>query len=155
MSMKNIKSGFTLFLAVVIVGVLLFIVAGIVNLAVRQSFISTAGRDSQIAFYAADSGLECALFWDIKNPPGGVSAFDISTGSTINCNQDASNPGNQWVVGGSSISVFNITFLPNLWCASVKVTKNTNNTTSIESSGYNTCGSGSPRRVERAIRATY
>src|SRR3989344_615182 len=151
--MKNPKSGFTLLLAVIITGTLLVIAAGITALAVKQSLIAVAGRDSQRAFYAADTGLECALYWDVKNPSG-FSAFDPSTGSTIYCNRDSSNPGNQWVVGGSSASTFTINFLPDLQCAVVTVTKQGLATT-IESLGYNTCSAGNPRRVERAIRARY
>ena len=147
------QKGFTLFLAVVITGTLLVIAVGITALAVRQSLIAVAGRSSQIAFYAADSGLECALYWDVKNSSG-VSAFDPSTGSLINCNRDASNPGNQWVVGGTSVSVFTITFLPDPRCTVVTVTKQGLDTT-IESKGYNTCNTTAPRRVERAVRATY
>ncbi|OHB02496.1 MAG: hypothetical protein A3F53_01755 [Candidatus Zambryskibacteria bacterium RIFCSPHIGHO2_12_FULL_48_10] len=148
------KKGFTLFLAVVVMGTLLLIATGITALAVKQSLISVSGRESQIAFYAADTGLECALYWDVKNPSGS-SAFDPSTSSTINCNQDANNGGNQWVVGGSSASTFTMTFLPDPSCAIVTVTKLTGNATRIESLGYNTCNSESSRRVERAIRATY
>jgi hypothetical protein len=44
---------------------------------VRKSVaLSSIGRDSQFAFYMADSGAECALFWDVReehfdfeNPP--------------------------------------------------------------------------------------
>ncbi len=108
-----------------------------------------------MAFYAADSGMECALYWDIANPAG-QSAFATSTGATISCNKDAANSSNQWVVGGSSISTIStISFLPDPYCASVTVTKNDNGTTLIESRGYNTCDSASPRRVQRAVRATY
>jgi len=147
------NKGFTLFLAVVITGTLLLIATGIITLAVKQSLISTAGRESQIAFYVADTGLECALYWDVKNPSE-ASAFTPSAASSINCNRDANNSGNQWTVGGSSVSTFTISFLPNPSCAVVTVTK-LGNTTEIESRGYNTCSSGSSRRVERAVRADY
>ena len=151
--MKNSKSGFTLFLVIVITGTLLLIATGVTTLAVRQSKISSAGRNSQVAFYAADSGLECALYWDVKNPLE-MSAFDPAGGMEIHCNQDASNPGNHWVVGGASVSTFTMTFLPEPSCAVVTVTKSGSNTT-IESLGYNTCSAGSARRVERAVRAKY
>ena len=109
--MKN--KGFTLFIAMIVMGTLLLIAAGIVNLAVRQSLISSSGRESQEAFYAADSGIECVLYWDIQNP-NGVSAFSTSTGSTIFCNRDANNPSNQWTVGGSYTSTFTIPFFSRL-----------------------------------------
>ncbi|MSR87891.1 MAG: hypothetical protein EXS69_01850 [Candidatus Zambryskibacteria bacterium] len=149
------ERGFTLFIAVVITGTLLLISTGIINLAVKQSFISNSGKESQMAFYAADTGIECALYWDVKNPTG-ISAFATSTGSTIYCNRDGNNPSNQWVVGGSTVSIINkITFLPDPYCTIVTVTKVDNGTTKIESLGYNTCDGVSGRRVERAVRASY
>lgn len=151
---KSQNKGFTLFIAVVLTGTLLLIASTVVSLAVRQARIADAGRQSQFAFYAADTAMECALFWDIHNPSGNT-AFSPSTGTTINCNLDASNPGNSWVVGGSSVStITNITFLPDPYCASVTVTKDGDETT-IEARGYNTCDTSSGRRVERAVRADY
>ncbi len=150
----NMQKGFTLFISIVIASTLLLVATGLINLAYRQSLISVAGKDSQNAFYSADTGLECAIYWDVHSPEG-ISAFATSTGSTINCNKDASNPSNEWVVGGSSVSSFDLTFLPDPFCATVTVTKGADGSTSIESKGYNTCSSLNPRRVERAVRATY
>ncbi|MDO8729315.1 MAG: pilus assembly PilX N-terminal domain-containing protein [bacterium] len=149
--------GFTLFVAMVVMGTLLLIAAGVVNLAVRQAFISASGRESQHAFYAADTGIECALYWDVQK-----NAFATSTGSPIFCNKDANNSSNQWVVGGGGdinpTSVFTFYFLPDSFCATVSVKKQYVSSvlkTTIESKGYNTCSLSNPRRVERAIRATY
>jgi Tfp pilus assembly protein PilX len=150
-NMKN--KGFTMFVTVVITGTLLLISTGVAALAVKQSFIANAGRESQMAFYAADTGLECALYWDVQNPSG-LSAFATTTGSTVFCNQDAANPGNEWVVGGSGESTMTITFLPDPSCAIVTVSK-VDDTTTIESLGYNSCDPENPRRVERAVRASY
>ncbi len=155
MKKNNRTQGFTLFIALVVMGTLLLISSGVVGLALKQSVISGSGRDSQYAFYAADTGIECALYWDVQNPTG-TSAFSTSTGSTIFCNKDVNNSTNQWVVGGNSVSVVNrINFLPDPYCAIVTVTKNANGTTKIESKGYNTCNAADPRRVERAVRVTY
>ena len=149
------KEGFTLAVALIVAGVLLLIATGMVNLALKQASISASGRDSQIAFYAADTGIECALFWDIQSPTGS-SAFSTSTGSTIFCNKDVNNPDNQWIVGGSYTSVINhINFAPEPYCAIVVVTKELDGHTEIESKGYNTCDLSNHRRVERAVRVTY
>jgi len=151
---KRKNQGLTLFVSIIIMGTLLLIATSVASLAVKQALISSTALKSQYAFYAADTGLECALYWDIKNPSG-VSAFATTTGTTINCNQDANNSGNQWVVGGNAVSVINrINFLPDPYCAIVTVTK-TGNSTLIESKGYNTCSLTDPRRVERAVKATY
>ena len=152
--MRDTHKGFTLFIAIAVSGALLFIVVGIVNLAYRQSIISNTGKDSQIAFYAADSALECALYWDVHNPAG-QTAFDTSTGSTIYCNYTPANPANHWVVGGAlSSTIGPITFLPDASCATATVRKS-GGVTIIEAKGYNTCDTANPRRVERAVRATY
>jgi Tfp pilus assembly protein PilX len=154
--MKNLQKGFTLFVSLVLASTLLLIATGVVNLALKQSLISSSGKESQLAYYAADTGMECALFWDVKNPDGEQSAFATSTTSTISCNKDAANPLNEWVVGGGEVSVVEyITFLPDPYCAKVTVTKNVDGTTLVESMGYNTCDPTNSRRVERAVRASY
>jgi len=103
-------------------------------------------------------GLTLFVYWDVQNPAG-FSAFSTSTGSTIFCNKDSNNPGNQWVVGGNDTSTINrIDFLPDSSCAIVVVTKAYVGSvlkTTIESKGYNSCDLSNPRRVERAVRATY
>lgn len=157
--MKNKEStstGFTLFIALVVMGTLLLIAAGITSLATRQALISASSRESQHAFYAADTGIECALYWDVKNPTG-ISAFATSTVSSVTCD----NSGPLSVGGGGDsnpTSIFTFTLTPEPYCVSVFVTKTyVSNVlrTTIESRGYNTCDSSNPRRVERAIRAIY
>lgn len=63
--------------------------------------LSYVGKDSQTAFYAADTGVECALFWDTKNPrnPNGQSAFytNGNAANDINCN------GNEIINGVSEV----------------------------------------------------
>jgi hypothetical protein len=143
------KKGFTLFIAMIVMATLLLVSSTIAALAVRGSFIYSTARESQKAFYAADSGMECALFWDVKSPSG-LSAFATSTVTDITCNNNAPYP-----VGGTDQSEFEISLTPSPLCAKVIVTKLANGSTIIESSGYNTCDSSSPRRVQRSVRATY
>lgn len=145
------QSGFTLFVAIVVMGTLLLISMGIVSLAVRQNILASASRESQYAFYAADTGIECALYWDNKNPTG-VSAFSSSTNSTIITCLDQ-----ERTVGGdpSGISNFDFLFTPEPYFVTVMVDKSEVGSTTIESRGYNTQDSSNPRRVERAIRVTY
>ena len=145
------EKGFTLFIAIIVTGTLLLVASGIISLAVRQAFISASGRESQYAFYAADTGIECALYWDVQNSTGS-SAFSTSTGSTINCNGSSSS------VGGNPLSTFSFTLTPDSYCVTVSVTKAYVSgvlVTTIESKGYNTCDPSNPRRVERAVRASY
>jgi len=148
------KRGFTLFVSIVVTGTLLLITTAVINVAVKEAFITGAARESQYAFYAADTGIECALYWDVKNITG-FSAFSTTTGATIFCNNNEDNPSNTWTVGGSDESSFEMTFLPDPYCAKVSIFKLTDGSTRIESQGYNTCDENNPRRVERAVRVTY
>lgn len=166
MTHKNLhnkyEKGFTLFVAIIITSTLLLVSMGLIAVSVQESFLTSAGRDSQNAFYAADSAMECALYWDVKNPSG-VSAFATSSATVINCNQDASNTTNPTPnsVGGPTQPPFTMTFkstpsnFASLNCATVYVTKNDDGSTVIDSHGYNTCDTSNPRRVERAIRVKY
>jgi len=153
---KTKQKGFTLFIAIIIVATLLLVSMGIASLTVKENFLTSSSRESQYAFYAADTGVECAIYWDVKNGTG-LSAFATSTGSTISCNRDVNNPSNPIpsTVGGNNISTFSLTFNPDPYCAIVTVTKANDNTTKIESLGYNTCDNTNPRRVERAVRVSY
>lgn len=145
------EQGFTIFIAMIVMGTLLLISSSIVNLAVKQSFISSSGRESQYAFYAADTGIECALFWDVKNPATEITAFSRAGTSEINCNYSLPQ-----VVGGPvATSTFWIFFTPDPYCAKVNVSKAVSGATLIESFGYNTCDTSNPRRVERAVRVSY
>ncbi len=160
---KDSSRGIALYIAITITGALVLVSFAVVNLAIRQINISSAGRDSQTAFYAADSGAECALFWDVKNPSGQTAFSTTTPQTTLSCNADASNPLNATISinrtsnGPYATSTFNITFLPRTYCATVTVAKNYSSgvRTTIESKGYNTCASGALRRVERAIRVDY
>lgn len=85
----------TLFIAVTIMGALLFVSFAVVNITIKSTIFASSGRDSQLAFYAADAGLECALYWD--SVPA-VSKFDpVTAGGSINC-------GGGTLTAGSGIS---------------------------------------------------
>jgi hypothetical protein len=64
----------------VIVSTLVLAVGGsIINIALKQVILSGVGRDSQYAFYAANTGIECALYWDITGSIAGAGGFPTST----------------------------------------------------------------------------
>jgi len=170
-SIRNTHSGFVLSFAVLISGVLLSIGLAIFTITLKELILSSTGRESQFAFYAADSGGECALYWDIRHAGFGISVFATSSdsvlvpnGSGVMCNsEDISDittgwdPGSGWattdVTGTTATTVFDIEF-NNGSCATVKVIKD-NGATRIDSRGYNTCDLSSTRRVERGLRITY
>ena len=140
-------AGFTLFFAVLIASLLLAIGLAIFNITIKELVLSSSVRDSEFAFYAADSGAECALFWDRTQ-----DAFSTTS------------PQPQIVCNGAGIpvsinegtSIFTIDVDPaDNYCSVVTVIKGESGSTTIESRGYNTCNTANPRRVERGIRVRY
>ena len=147
------QKGITLLVGIIVASLLFLVSMAIANITLKQIIFSSVGRESQFAFYAADSGIECALFWDLKNPAGG-SAFVAPGPHTINCNNQTFNivP---TLVGSDYVSTFTVTFSPEPYCVTVEVTKESDEDTHIDSRGYNTCDPNSPRRVERGVEVDY
>lgn len=71
------QRGFTLLLAALIASIVLSLGSSIFLIAKKQLTLSSLSRDSQFAFYAADTGAECALYWDLR-----YSAFSTTTLAT-------------------------------------------------------------------------
>jgi Tfp pilus assembly protein PilX len=69
------RRGFTFFYAALVASLLLAIGLAIFDITFKQLLLSSDARESQSAFYAADNGLECALFWDIKHTGLSSPAF--------------------------------------------------------------------------------
>ncbi len=153
---KSSSRGFTLLLAVLISSLLLSVGLAIFNITFKELILSSAGRESQFALYAADTGAECALYWDFKH-----NAFSTSTTATISCaGGQVTNPdtGEATLVGGSGgPSTFEVNLSPLPYCAIVTVTKayTPELHTVVQSRGYNTCDTESRERVERAINVAY
>lgn len=165
---RSKEKGFAILFAVLTGSVLLSIGISIFNLTVKELILSSSGRESQFAFYAADTGAECALYWDIN-------AFEVFATSTSNNNP---NPAAQSCVDSigapqvlskeilvrmsdSASTRFSLTIPVDggePYCATIIVTKRLVNgivATEIDSRGYNTCDVNDRTRVERALRVTY
>lgn len=67
------KKGFVLAFSLLISSIVLVLAFGIFNILLKQIILTGSAKDSQIAFYAADAGAECALYWDThtSRDPGG------------------------------------------------------------------------------------
>lgn len=171
MAIKTPKNGFTIFFAMLVGGLALSIGMAIYDLTVRELDISGTATQSQYAIYAADTGVECALYWDFKCEAGacfGGSAFATSSSDTpptsgVSCSgQDiaaAAVTAGTWPVGSdaaAATTTFTLTFSPQPYCATVTVAKyGSPSKTRIISRGYNTCLAGSPTRLERALEVNY
>ena len=155
------ERAFTLLLAVLISSILVALGSAIFDLVSKQILLSSAGRESQFAFYAADTGIECALYWDYTQ-----NAFSSTSPITqVSCANDTvtmtrtytpnppDNPGHPREVTTFSFSYNGGTTAP---CVDVRVTKDYYPTqTTLESYGHNTCVLTDPARLERAIRVRY
>lgn len=62
---NNYQRAFVIFYAVLLVSIVLIISMSIFNIVVRQIIISLTIRDSQYAFSAADSAIDCTKYWDV------------------------------------------------------------------------------------------
>lgn len=86
------SGGFTLFVAVLVASLVLAIGFSIGSIALKQLMIAGSGGGSLVAFYAADSAMECAIYWDRKDAAGNVweqGPFGTTTLPTDKFNQDA------------------------------------------------------------------
>ena len=150
------RSGFTLLFSVLIGSLLFSVGMAIANLATREVVLSAAGKESEAAFFAADTGVECALYFDFRVPGTFPNSSTAPRGSSVTCNT-ASLP--LTVVSQNATAAtttFRVSFSPS--CAEVIVGKTAGppGHTVIESRGRNECGTAAnPARVERALRVRY
>jgi type II secretory pathway pseudopilin PulG len=168
------EKGVAILFAVLVAVLLVSIAATIVSIALRQTILSSTGRESQIAFYTANTAMECALYWDLNPVDGSTSGrvfpvFDLSqeTDTTgVSCaGDDFPNYPERWYqVGDRTEFELNITnsHTDQTYCASVDVEKDYDvdtkeTTTTINVRGYNvdSCNSTSPRAVERGLELSY
>ncbi len=154
----------------------------IYDLAVREIDLSAAASQSQYAIYVADTGVECALYWDSKAPllndsPSVFGTSSLATwGTAANCNGQnivaAGTPPvpistpptgwSAWVITSTptaATTTFTISLLPNQpYCAVVQVGKSTQAGvlyTNVISKGYNNCGVSGAAKLERVLRVSY
>ncbi len=149
---KN-NQGFVLLYTVLIASIILAIALGIANISYQEVVLSSSAKDGNIAFFAADTGAECALYWDLNK-----RIFENSNNASISC--ASSN------ISAAVGAQFNLDLNNGANCAKVTIFKDSpagTGQTQIESLGYNaSCASlnpasgvVNPRLVERAIRVTY
>lgn len=78
----NNQRGFTLLFSILVSTLVISIGATIMSIAIRQTILSGTARESQYAFYAANTALECAFFWDNIELPDNVAEFVFPVGNT-------------------------------------------------------------------------
>lgn len=176
--------GVAVLFAVLVAVILVSVGATIVSIALRQTVLSSTGRDSQVAFYVANTALECARYWDFnwiedavdgnkyvfpasgivpsQDPAAGgdyedeitCDGFNIINGTDSNWSQSGGDTSFQIFVDNSKTG--------EVYCGSVEVTKTydpaeSKTTTTIQTRGYNvdSCSPTSVRAVERGLEISY
>lgn len=177
--LKN-KKGFTIFFATLVASLALSIGLAIYDITVRQLDLSTTVSQSQYAIYAADTGAECALYWDSKYGGAGsafaTSSTSVVPSSGIICGSfdvaaqgtpptPFANEGPSWSTWGvisnasAATTTFTLTFPGYTYCATVQVGKAVTGTgaisTTVFSHGFNTCATGARGQLERELKVSY
>ncbi|MBI2474133.1 MAG: hypothetical protein HYV68_00360, partial [Candidatus Taylorbacteria bacterium] len=75
------QAGYSLIFAVLISATLVTIGAAMANLALKEFAIVGTSRASQAAFYAADAGMECALYYDFQGGPHFREPYECDSNS--------------------------------------------------------------------------
>ncbi len=160
------KRGFTLLLAALVAAIVLALGSSIFSIARKQVTLSSLGRDSQFAFYAADTIIECALYYDVRFQTFPTSTAAAASG-TITCDGVVMTWTRTSATANSAVTTFTDTIFSldengsaqagN--CASVTVYKNaTAPYTVLHADGYSTpCATiqTSARALQRSIEIQY
>lgn len=151
--LANNQKGFVIIFAVLISALMLLIGVGIFRISVKETVLSSTARESTIAFFAADGGMECTL--QAINVEG---KFRATTPSMLTCGEEEAsynpNPNLESEVRGLK--------LPQ-GCARIEVELNHDGGlyTLIRSHGYNVCDSEgmpdteNPLLLERVLELKY
>lgn len=155
MTYRRPQRGFTLLIAVILSSVTLALGLALLDIAYKQIVLATTAKQSQYAFYNADSGLECALYYDQKQ-----NAFDYTAPvASITCAGQtltfATAPNSTSVVSNTRTTKLYLTCPSSGYNAILTVTKASTGSTTVYSTGYNNCTTSDTHRVERGLKASY
>lgn len=135
------KRGAVLLIAILVASVALAVGLGVYNRTYKELLFASFWKQTQVAFAAADAGIECAMYWDL-HPAASASCYNspLFTWTVVS-------PGTFTLPDLSSYGV----------CATITVTKagSAPVVTTIVARGYNTCDTTNPRRVERGLNVSY
>ena len=167
---KSVRRGYILLFTVLIISVMLGISLGLQRIMLQEDVLSNYLANSQVAFFSADTMLECALFWD--RAPQVVSSAEytifatsslstlppyvVSNGAQCNGVANITNVGQTaWALSGLGPTTANTTFTFNGGtagdvCSTVQVAK-ADIDVNILADGYSNCAPTVPRRTQRSI----
>ncbi len=165
MIIKKIKKnkGFVILYAVMISSMLLAIALGVTSISLKEIKFGTSAIDTNNAFFAADIGAECALYYNKSTSANRFIFPEPDPATSITCATTTVRP---TFSGDANLWSYDFT-IPNLGssrqsCVKVVVLKNNRSAavlTTITSKGYNigdaSCNSTNPNRVERQLELNF
>lgn len=132
---RNFKqdNGFVILFVVMLSSIILAITLGVINISIKEIKFGTSAKDTNDAFFAADTGAECALLHDKSE--GSFFAYP-APGESMHC------AGQEIKISTEENSYFWTFYIKNLGikesgCAVVSVDKIDEEETIINSKGYN------------------
>lgn len=150
---ENRGRGFAMLFTVLIISLILTIALSISDVTFKQSILSGLVKDSQIAFYQADAGIECALYYDVSKELFSNTMAVSAAPQTLTCGNHVL----QINTAKSATGYFEYTDSAkgtNAPCFSIVVDKQNLAQTTVQSHGNNIC-TQTRRQVERSLEATY
>ena len=152
------NKGFVLLIAIVIATILFSIGVGLATVIFKELILAFTARESQRAFYAADTGIECIRYWDNwrgasrfndTNPFNpGVSRPIECDRSVITPNPSDETPKDFWLNAKDDDRT--------IYCVHGNVDKPESEQISrVRSWGFNSCDASYTRRIDRAFEALY
>ncbi|MDB5190227.1 MAG: hypothetical protein JWN49_553 [Parcubacteria group bacterium] len=150
------SQGFALLVTLIFVSVILALGVSLLDVAYKQVVLTSSARQSQFAFYNADSAMECTLYFDQKKS---VFRWDFpgSQGDTtldVKCPLDVTN---YTATQGSGVrtTTYTVPCSTGGISATITVLKQPSGTTDIYSNGYSTCDASASNRIERGLKVHY
>lgn len=153
MKKNKTKKGFALMYAVIIISIVSVIAFGLANITYKQKILSSLATDSQVAFYMADAGMECALFRKnmiMTNSDFDCFSIDVNNfGRLERMTRNTSvMPRNLWQTQAKKESCYSAEYV-------MPGVPPVNPRPSFIVRGYNTCQQNQNRFVERTLRAYF
>ncbi len=160
-SNASLESGFAMLFTVLVVSVILAIALGISDITFKQTMLSNLAKNSQLAFYQADSGVECGMYYDTTvgefpsstaDSPDGTTVDKVPTQLTCGANTLS------LVISQSRTNYFvyqeNITDSSPCYSITFDKTYTATDKNRVSSRGFSTCQS-TPQQVERGLNLSY
>lgn len=142
--------GYALLFTMVILSIVSAIATGVSNTMYKSSLLSSTARESQIAFYEADTAIECGIYATevdlLVNITSGWNCGINKAGSALSFTK-SSPMAKQYLLEPSSLTVGP--------CFKMFIDKTDPTKSVIQGRGYNVCDTLDPRLVERGLEIYY